>query len=150
MDDKQVNAYIKWLASLVGIALGSDSYATFRYLYDTDYYWELHDDENRAQDALNLRERYLDEHGSIDAETEAHEKPASVLEVLVAFAQRIEDSIMYDPDEGDRTALWFFLMIENLGLDTYIWSTSLPDKALIGPILDVWMGRQYKKDGRGG
>ena len=55
---------------------------------------------------------------------------------------------MYDYDLGDRTSVWFWKMIENLGLsgmyDPYF------DALQAGHIMYIFMNRQYEKDGTGG
>ena len=74
--------------------------------------------------------------------------PCSVLEMLIALAIGCENYIMYDPDEGDRTDIWFWGMIENLGLDALDdWAFNYEEfNAIIRRFLD----RKYDKDGYGG
>lgn len=37
--------------------------------------------------------------------------------MMIALAQRCEESIMDDPEAGNRTGVWFWAMISNLSLD---------------------------------
>ena len=54
---------------------------------------------------------------------------------------------MQDPDEGDRTSLWFWTMFENLGLEKY------PDEKFditaVMNIIERFLNREYAKNGRG-
>ena len=73
----------------------------------------------------------------------------SVLEVLVAFAMRIDDDIMYDGNL--HASKWFFIMIDNLGMTNFIdddlgltWTIDDEEQ-----IIDIWMSRQFSPDGKG-
>lgn len=71
-----------------------------------------------------------------------------MLEALVALAQDCENEIMYDPDEGDRTGVWFWEMIENLGLDGLDdWCFDEDDFEYV---VRRFLDRKYKADGQGG
>lgn len=100
-------------------------------------------DKNRVDDALELRyefERMIDERVRFDS-------PVSVLEVLVALAKRCEDSIMHDPDYGDRTHDWFWEMVSNLGLNGM--SNRNFDENYTINKLDIFLDRRYTKTGKG-
>ena len=113
-------------------------------LYSEDFYWSVSNDENRAEDGEQLRKYYEDEMGILCEK----QGPCSVLEMLIALAIGCENYIMYDPDEGDRTDIWFWGMIENLGLDALDdWAFNYEEfNAIIRRFLD----RKYDKDGYGG
>jgi hypothetical protein len=72
-----------------------------------------------------------------------------VLEVLTAFAVRIDDDIMYDG--ALHASKWFFIMIDNLGMTNFTddrlgidWTIDDEEQ-----IVDIWMSRQYGPDGKG-
>ena len=139
------DAYFCWLIGLIG-----DSYIEENYrkllgkLYFTDFYYELDFDKNRAADGLFLRRKYFRETGMSADET----RPCSVLEMMIALAKDAEEDIMHDPDYGDRTGRWFWVMLENLGLDQ---ETDLRfSEARVNQILDVFMHHRYAPDGRFG
>jgi len=113
-------------------------------LYSEDFYWSVKNDGNRAGDGENLRREFENETG-YECEKEG---PCSVLEVLVALAMDCEKNIMYDPDEGDRTGIWFWEMIENLGLselDDWCFDIEYFDL-----VMRRFLDRRYTHDGVGG
>lgn len=102
-------------------------------------------DENRELDAHFLRQQFLREE-NIDERCIWGER-ASVLEVLVAMSIRIETEITGEVD-NDHLERWFWVILENLGLNMY--DDDRYDRAKINGILDIWMSRKYKKDGKNG
>lgn len=118
------------------------------YLFDTPFTWsyKIPTDANRAKDGMLLRDRYANETGDFLLYSDRSE-PCSVLEMLVALSIRIEEDIMAEPGD-ERPEKWFWEMIENLGL------YSAKDKDyredLVQGIVDTWLKRKYRDDGRGG
>lgn len=92
------------------------------YLNDFNFKINIKNDINRVSDAYEMRETFMDselwlaEEIPFELRNEDGLWPASVLEVLVALACRIEDDVMADEDKGNRTSEWFWEMISNLGL----------------------------------
>ena len=68
--------------------------------------------------------------------------PASVFEVMVALAMRIEADIMHDTEYGDRTSLWFGHMIASLGLAEC--NDANYDEAYVSSVLERFMDRCYE------
>ena len=88
-----------------------------RYLYAREFIVLVPMDENRAKDGIDLRYRFAYDNGLSKVEVKMLDRtPCSVLEMMVALAVRCEEHIMNNDDEGDRTGLWFWKMIDNLGL----------------------------------
>lgn len=113
--------YYRWLVQIL-----RDDYLATNYqkllwkLYQTNFYWELEYDGNRAADGKYLRMLFEDETGvRFGVRKIDEDQPCSVLEMMVALARKTEHDIMFNPDYGDRTGKWFWVMMENLGLDTY-------------------------------
>jgi len=79
------------------------------YLHSISFTWSIYNDKNRAADGLALRDEYF------LGEDVLH-RPCSVLEMLIAMARRCEYDIMYDPQLGDQTGKWLFIMLDNAGL----------------------------------
>ena len=115
-----------------------------RYLYLRAFTWKIDHDKNRAMDGLGLRDIFEEETGL------ACEKsgPCSILEMFVGMANACEDDIMHDDDYGDRTFMWFWYMMENMGLDEY--DDYNYDLESVGEIIDQFLARRYGRDGRGG
>ena len=135
------DSYFVDLADLVG--LDYDLYSDLlMVMYETDFVWALDLDEDRVDDGLLLREELA---------VSKPEKPCSVLEVLIGIARRM-DYILSDDISGDRTRVWFWEMVENLGLKTWtnliIWHTP-GARFSIQTVLNRWMTRCFEVDGTG-
>lgn len=143
--------YFQWLCLIVN-ADGSDHKFKnlMRALYLHEFTWTVDNDSNRAQDGTDLRKVWLEDHP--DAQTGIFDgMPCSVLEMMVGLACRIETQIMWNPDRGNRTHIWFWEMVKNLGLgelDDTNWDTPDSDKA-VENVLWVLLGRTFEKDGTG-
>ena len=125
-------------------------YDILRLLERTEFVVTHSKDVNRVEDAKGLRNEYRAIFGPYGGIPEG---PASVLEVLIALAQRGEWDVMHDPELGDRTYVWFWTMIYNLGLDQFAYRGALDrlDVDLkVTKILENFMARKYAKDGKGG
>ena len=118
-----------------------------KHLYSVPFTYSIPNDENRAEDGIDLRYRWAIMNGYDDVPTYL-DGPCSVLEMMVALAIRCEESLMDDPQIGDRTRHWFWGMITNLGLG-YM-SNDNYDPQYVNEIIDRFLNREYDRDGRGG
>ena len=141
------NLYFWWLCSRV-CGCGNNSTATkyadlLVYLHGRTFKYFIENDGNRVEDAYDLRNQFEDEHNEhIDLD-----RP-SVLEVLAALAIRCEEDIMHDDEFGDRTPVWFMIMLSNIGLSHMInerFNQKEADK-----VIDVFLNREYDRNGRNG
>ena len=148
--------YFRFLIGLIG-----DDYIAANYqkllwkLFSREYVWELDLDENRAADGLNLRMLYarsfnINVYDPVAAMSVGIDmnRPCSILEMFVALARKTEDDLMHDPDLGDRSRIWFWQIMQNLGLDVYDdihWYEDEVDK-----ILDIFLHHRYLSNGAGG
>lgn len=119
-------------------------------LFEIPFTYILPMDENRQEDGLDLRYRFGSEEGisSVVIANELDTDECSVLEMMAALSIHIEESIMVDPDKGDRTARWFMEMIGNLGLSGM--DDRRYDERLVDSHIDIFLHRRYEPDGRGG
>lgn len=111
------NAYRNWISS----RMRAKEYSVlFDLLYDMEFEWDpdIPRDGDRAADGRYLREQFADECG-MRMNPMYLDWPCSFLEFLVAMAFSIEESMMYDPDSDQDESTWFWLMMENMGLDKY-------------------------------
>lgn len=109
--------YWKWMISLVN---AREYTRLCQILENIPFTYDLVMDGNRADDGINLRYRFGREMGYSDREIATLDmSDCSVLEMMVALAIRIEVSIMDDPLQGDRTAVWFHEMLQSMELDMY-------------------------------
>lgn len=147
------DSYFCWLVGLIGDEYVGTHYQKLLWkLYTTDYIWELDYDRNRAADGLYLRREFAKLNGYFVADGDVFQdplivegRPCSVLEMMIALARDAENDIMHDPDYGDRSGKWFWIMIQNLGLDVYddyCWFEAEVDR-----ILDVFLHRRYQTTG---
>ena len=107
-------------------------------------------DRNRDFDGRKLRYQFADDY-YIPSETIEHvfgDAPSSVLEMMIGLSLRCEVSIMYDQDIGDRTGVWFWHMIENLGLMNQ--TNRHLNRGIIHRTIRKFLNREYNYDGSGG
>ena len=151
--DRILNEYFEWMIRLVcdgKYSRGLSWRQLFRLLHETEFIYVLEMDGNRADDGIDLRYRFVfdSDYNERTIDEIMSDEPCSILEMMVALAQRCEEHITDDPDSGNRTGKWFFEMIESLGLldmdDGHF------EKIIAADILDRFMRREYRPDGRGG
>lgn len=123
---------------LVKIVDGDAYSKLLEHLHRTEFTYEIPMDENRAKDGIEFRHS-LGIH---------NDHSCSVLEMMIALAARCEVNIMSDSEIGDRTRVWFWEMVQSLGLagmtdDAY-------DEYRVQNILDTFLRREYQPDGQGG
>lgn len=111
--DEVEQHYFHWLCHIVRADVPANSYWELcRVLYEEPFVPRVANDDNRATDCEVLR----DEFESLVAYPEYpfRAKPCRFLEMMIALAWRIQDS-MCDP-EDDRRVEWFWTMVDNLRL----------------------------------
>ena len=123
------------------------------YLNAIPFRWLLDLDENRAIDGLELRNDILESDSEITESLLAfRESPATILEVLIGLAHRMDDALTTWGDSS-KVDIWFWEMVRNLGLTKFTDDYMVVSPEIIGEvndILDGWMDRTYDFDGRGG
>lgn len=119
-------------------------------LHDISFNYTLPMDGNRAEDGINLRYRFGDEQNYPEAMIASYldDRSCSVLEMMIALVLRFEEHIMDDPDIGDRTGVWFWDMIESLGLEAM--DDRHFDKVYVDETIDIFLNREYEPNGHGG
>lgn len=141
------NAYFDWMVRLIK---GKSSYRLLlERLNKIDFTYIIPMDSNRAEDGIDLRYRFGRECGYADYEiaNDLDIKPCSVLEMMVALAIRCEH-VMYDPVDGDRTDIWFWDMIDNLGLSGM--TNNKIDMRYVYEVVYSFLERKYEWNGMGG
>lgn len=145
--------YFSWLYSLVkDKRRGYEKLC--RELHSKKFRWSVHNDDNRCEDGINLRDLFIEERRIDESHLEVRyflKGECTTLEVLVALARRIND-LMYDLNrQEDKTSRWFQEMLQNLGLWQYDdrWDFTPISEAKIDEILEILMDRTYDQSGRG-
>lgn len=145
-------AYFVWLYSQVGPVDTRNRSKTYwdllRFLYKKKFIWSKHmeRDGNRAQDGKDLRQVFLNETGHPPPSPDWLYDDCSVLEMLLALAQKIAFESL---DEDVNSAFWFWRMIENVGLYEFT-DANPPTKETVDLVFDRVMLREYEKNGYGG
>lgn len=132
------------------VSNGDTNYSKlFHFLYVTPFEWpeSIPLDANRSADGLALRESFAVATNQSIADI-LPGLPCTVLEMMVALAERCERDIMHEYEKGNRTGEWFWIMLQNSGLASLndIWFDE--DKAR-QMVLRFEM-RKYNRDGSGG
>lgn len=144
--------YFEWMASIVIPDFKKRiEYSSLLETLDGEEFLPSMDmDYNRLNDGKGLRWRFGIDNGFGRASVSSYldNKPCSMLEMMCALALRIEETIMLDPEIGDRTWFWFEEMVISLGLIDQT-NTNFNHNWVIFKI-NMFNRRQYNPNGRGG
>ena len=156
-DQEMFKRYFRWLTGFVADeqhkVSPSDNYGYFTLLWFLSrkpFKYSIDMDSNRYEDGIDMRYRFAMENNISTSEvaSQLDIRECSVLEMMVALAVRCEEHIMADDEKGNRTALWFWEMIESLGLST------CRNNAVYEPFVDIclarFMNHEYDRSGAGG
>ena len=149
-DDVNI-AYFDWMYELVcGGRFSKDiSYRNVLMdLHNTAFIYSIRRDGARASWGVNLRYRFPYEEFGIEDIDRYITGPCSVLELMIALAIKCEEDIMDNPAYGDRTAQWFWGMMNSLGLGGMY--DDLYDKKYVNMVIDRFLKREYEPNGKGG
>lgn len=149
--DQIINDYFEWLWNFTKCRGHSQNRKIITLLHNIEFRYSIPMDANREEDGIDLRYRFITEVGIPKNYQEVYaylDGPCSVLEMMIALAIRCEESIMDDPDIGDRTSEWFWLMMKNLGLD-YMGDRKF-DRDIAEEKISIFLDRKYKRNGEGG
>src|SRR5512135_3619083 len=141
--------YFIWLYSLIKKEEIISYRKMTKVLHDIPFVWTVPNDDNRNGDGVALRERFCDLH-NIESPPDIYEIPASVFEVLIALAQRMDDQL-YSPQLGDRSSMWFWGFMGNLNLNQYPdnrWGRGCEQE--VRDIVQIFLDRKYDRYGNGG
>lgn len=141
-----VSAYFDWMCrKIADYGTMVDFTLLLNHLHNIEFTYSIPRDANRAEDGLGLRYRFSYETGLPEVYLEG---PCSVLEMMVALVIRCEETIMDDPEVGDRTGQWFWGMVVNLGLG-YM-DNERYDMTYVNDVIGRFLARDYEPNGEGG
>lgn len=142
--------YFNWLYDFA-CRYRANKYTSYKKLmhmmYTTRFEYFLEKDYSRVLDGIDLRRRFVYDKNLPYSIIDLLDGPCSVLEMMLALAIKIED-IMADPEYGDRTQQWFWIMMSNLGISMV--TDDIFNQEEVYKILTNFMRREYSYDGRGG
>lgn len=133
--------YFKYLVNRIsdnGQWRGRSYIQLLQYLASKSFYALMRLDENREGWGLYLRT-------NVDYDIQG---PCSMLEMLIGLASRIEEVHLYDWDIGDQTPVWFWTMIQNLGLINQ--TDARFNYRKVDDIVCRFLNREYAPNGKGG
>lgn len=144
------NEYFDWMCRLIWDIRRPHYRKLLHYLDGVIFQYTIPMDGNRAADGVDLRYRFGYENGHSNAMIASllDTEPCSMLEMLVALAFRCEEHIMSDPDIGDRTNVWFWEMIDSLGLAGM--TDDRFDINYSDEVVSRFFDHAYARDGKGG
>lgn len=151
-------SYFSWLYGL--IRHKKRGYKKLCYeLHQKKFFWSVHNDDNRCEDGLNLRDLFIDKNNLDETHLEVRyflKGDCTVFELLVALAQRMNE-LMYDLEhQEDHTSKWFLEMLRNLKLTRFTDKMAEDERfdpvteAFIDDTLETFMHRSYDFNGSGG
>ena len=143
--------YFYWLYNRVCKGRSHDKVSyikLFEYLHQVEFIYSIQSDESRAKDGIGLRYRYATQEEDDYIADILDDRQCSVLEMMVALAIRCEESIMDDTRYGDRTAQWFWSMINSLGIGNM--TDDVFDEEVLNRIVFDFLYRCYEPNGKGG
>lgn len=150
-DDRQaVESYILWLGGFVCSGRERDTYKSLlSVLIERSFTASVPFDDNREKDGIELRYRFARSEGvRPDFWVGLLPEECTVMELLVALAIKIEDEFMHDPEVGNRTGVWFWELLRNIGLDDQ--DDLNFDEEYVQMRINTLVDRHYDEDGNGG
>lgn len=134
MTETASQRYFSWLISKIGVDDTRSHIGLFAILHETEFFWFVPNDDNRVQDALDLRREFG--YKSKDG--------VSVLEVLIALSRRVAFTA------GGTPEFWAWQLLKNLRLNRYSDPLSPQKVKRIRGALEDLVYRTYRPDGLGG
>ncbi len=140
------NNFFEWIIQTVD---GYEYTDLLKIMFETEFYPVLPQDENRLIDGRDLIYRFGTEcsipRHILENKLGEH---CSILEMMVGLSIRIEETIMEDADFGNRTSMWFWIMVKSLGL--YEMKNGHVDNVYVQAVLETFLNREYQPNGEGG
>jgi hypothetical protein len=147
MNEPLDELYFQWLCGQVGeveIKSPAKSYWNIlRKLFSTEFVWLIPNDDNRAQDGLDLRPEFVDHLRIRDVDQEWLEQGCSFLEFMIGLSRRLSFFLEGEP------RLWFWRLAENLDIEQYNDGMVFPEER-VDYILSNVVWRTFSPNGRGG
>lgn len=143
------DVYFAWLTDRVDFDFGRSNGKTYidlmGQLFSKEFVWVVPNDDNRLEDAMDLRHQFLNETGITNpGELLLGVPPLSVLEVILGLSLRCAFN------GGGTPPNWAWRLIENLDLHNMSDPVTRRKAERIDDILENLIWRNYEPDGVGG
>lgn len=153
LNDRQaVQEYFCWLSGFVCSPSTLRRYQSlFAVLTERAFVSKVYRDDNREVDGLYLRYRFVDDYdGDYNDDFWVGILPEEclILEMLVALALRMEWDFLHDEDIGNRTGVWFWELLDNIGIGDQ--DDLNFDEDYVQMRINIMLDRTYEPDGTGG
>lgn len=134
--------YFEWLISQVEFPkiTRKTFHELFFRLHETEFIWIIDGDDNRVQDAKDLRTEFMHKYNGPNE----FKYYVSILEVMIALSRKLEFIA------GGLASEWVWRLIDNLGLDHFSDPLSRNKTSRLDDILESLIWRTYERDGLGG
>lgn len=139
--------YFEWLTHRVEPknARGKTYLDLMGQLHTKEFVWLVPNDDNRLEDAVELRHHFVNENRITDSgDLLIGVPPISVLEVILSLSQRCAFAGGGYPPE------WAWQLLENLELHKMSDPLSRMERSEVDDILETLIYRNYEPDGVGG
>lgn len=141
--------YFEWLYGKIASVRNRNPSRSYwelcKQLYQTEFIWTVPNDDNREGDGKELRFDFMYEAHIDEVEPDWLDLECSVLEMLIALANRAAF------ESSDEPITWFWILMENIGLRD-LTDEMYDDESylLIESVIDRVLNRTYKRNGDGG
>lgn len=148
------STYIQWVLT-DKLKMDEEDMKKYNFLINElsriEFVWSHPLDESRAIDGLRFREDFTYETGYFLDSSSGLMPKCSMFEMLAGMADRIERTMMINPEKGVRSSRWFILFLENMGLTKCTNATWQYDyEKFIKDTCVKFMDRAYEPNGEGG
>lgn len=147
MNEPIEEVYFNWLYSKVAhVDVPTPSltfYTLLSALHSVEFVYLIQGDENRAADGLDVRKEFQKQ-AHIHPDLPEMRVGCSVLEMMIALSRRAE----FETDVSSRE--WFWIFVHNLFGDGDLSDAAEDVTPFVCDILDQFLWRTYRPDGRGG
>ena len=146
--------YFEWLYNFIGNSRNRNPerghWELAKRLYITEFKHFVPNDNNRAMDGKELRERFIDEQNIKNVDQDWMDLECSMLEMLIALSERA-DFHAFDGTANGGVGGWFWKLMENINLKKYT-DAVINDRDLevIDKVIAKVNNRTYRPNGRGG
>jgi len=135
------NDYFNWLISQIEVPSRGNTYNDlFAKMHATEFVWILTGDDNRLQDAVDVRFEFLQKRRN----DPLADRPVSMLEVLIALSRRVAWIANHSPN------YWAWQLIKNLRLHKASDPLTSRKEETVENALEILIWRMYERDGQGG